>query len=383
MIDGARELFVLDPNVAHLNHGSFGSVPTVVREMRQRLLDEYDANPMRMITGDLWERTGAARDEAARFLGATPSQCGFVNNATYGTGLALNSLDWREGDEIVITDHSYNATTLAVDDAGMRFGAKTVVAPVDLAASTADTVSAIVDRVTERTKLVIVDAISSATAQRHPIAELTEALHQRGIPILVDAAHSPGMLHKPLAGVDPDFWVGNLHKWAFAPGGTALFRVSDAWRDRLRPLVVSHFQHNGFPANIEQQGTRDHTAWLTAPAGLTLFAQFGEVTIQRHNAELAAYGQKVIGAALGVDPARLPEPGDGVSMRVIPLPDGLVADHRDVMTLRRRIADQLATEVAINIWRGQALLRVSAQIYNSPAEYDRLAERLPAFLASR
>ncbi len=382
MISGARELFVLDPEVAHLNHGSFGSVPTVVREVRQRLLDEYDANPMRMVTGDLRERTSAARDQLAAFLGADPALCGFVNNATYGAALALNSLDLSAGNEIVITDHSYNATTLAVGDADTRFGTKTVVAPVDLGASAADTISAILGQVTERTKLVIVDEISSATAQRHPIAELTEALHESRIPILVDAAHSPGMLHKPLSGVDPDFWVGNMHKWAFAAGGTALFRVSAAWRGRLRPVVVSHFHHDGYPANIEQQGTRDHTAWLSAPSGLTLFERFGETDIQRHNAELAAYGQKVLGAALGLDPAELPDPGDGVSMRVIPLPDGLIPDHATAFAIRRRIADELAAEIAINPWRDGALLRICAQIYNSPDEYDRLADRLPAFLAN-
>ncbi|WP_246001844.1 aminotransferase class V-fold PLP-dependent enzyme [Allorhizocola rhizosphaerae] len=357
-------------------------MPTIARDARRQLLDEHDANPMRMITGDLWERTNAARDECAAFLGAEPSLCAFVNNATYGTALALNSLDLAEGDEIVITDHSYNATTLAVGDAGRRFGAKVVVAPVDLGASAADTVAAVLGRFSERTKLVIVDEVSSATAQRHPIAALTEAVHDVGAPILVDAAHSPGMLRAPLSGVDPDFWVGNMHKWAFAPGGTALFRVSQAWRDRLNPLVVSHFHHNGYPANIEQQGTRDPSTWLAAPVGLTLFERFGETEIQRHNAELAAYGQKVLGAALGVEAGELPDPGQGVSMRIIPLPDRLIPDHQAAMLIRRRIADELATEVAINLWRDRAWLRVSAQIYNSPDEYDRLADRLPAFLAA-
>jgi isopenicillin-N epimerase len=385
MIGGARDMFALDPHTAHLNHGSFGAVPKVVRQERLRLLDEYDANPMAMVTGNLWARVAQARTAAAEFLGADPDLCAFVVNATFGAAIALNSLELRPGDEIVITDHSYNAVTLAAEDRCGRFGATLVVAPVDLGAGVEETVAAITGVVNDRTRLIIVDDISSATAQRHPIAELSERLRAMGVPLFVDAAHTPGMIPSPLAGIDPDFWVGNMHKWAFAPGGTAILRVSRDWRDRMVPLVVSHAHPEGFPRHLEQQGTRDHTTWLTLKTALSVFDQFGESMIQHHNAELAAYGQRVIGAALGLDPSQLPHPGDDrVSMRVIPLPAALLADpvtdHDFALALRNRIARELATEVAVNIWRDTALLRISAQIYNSPEEYDRLAEGLPTLL---
>lgn len=380
MIGDARELFPLDPYVAHLNHGSFGSVPHIVRQHRRRLQDEHDANPMRLVTGDLWTRVAAARDQAATFLGAEPGICALVNNATYGAALALNTLDLVPGDEIVVTDHGYHAVSLAVEDLSRRKGIKIVEASVDLEASVPSTVDAIAGRISERTKLVIVDEISSPTARLHPIREIVAAVRQSGVPILIDAAHTPGMLPRPLSGVDPDFWVGNLHKWAFAPGGTALFRASAHWKDRLNPLVVSHGHTLGFPHNIEQQGTHDYTSWLAAPTGLTLFDRYGQREIQQHNASLAAHGQRVIGAALGLTSAELPDPGEGISMRVIPLPEDLVTDSESGFALRQRIADELATEVAINYWRGRGLLRVSAQIYNRPEEYERLAESLPSLL---
>ena len=380
MIANARELFVLDPHTAHLNHGSLGSVPIPVRQERLRLLDEYDANPLRVVVGDLWDRVASNRTAAAEFLGADPDLCSLVINATFGVALALNTVRLGAGDEVVITDHSYNAVTLAAQDQVGRFGAKVVVAPIDLDAGVAETVAAVTGAITERTKLVIVDEISSATAKRHPVAELAERLRQLGVPLLVDAAHSPGMVPRPLSGVDPDFWVGNMHKWAFAPGGTAVMRVSADWRDRVAPLVVSHAHLDGYPRNVEQQGTHDHTTWLALKAGLAMFDRFGEAEIQRHNTELAAYGQRVIGEALGLDPAALPDPGDHVSMRVIPLPPGLVTDQLSVRALYHRIVDELTTETAINVWRDEGLLRVSAQIYNRPEEYDRLAEGLPSLL---
>ncbi|HCT81565.1 MAG TPA: aminotransferase [Micromonosporaceae bacterium] len=380
MIPGARDLFVLDPSVAHLNHGSFGAIPKIVRAERQRLLDEFDANPLRLVTGDLWERTAAARRQFADFLGAEPELSALVGNATQGMAIVLNSLDLRPGDEIVITDHSYNAFTLAVQDQGARRGVKMIVAPIDLELPVTETVATITSLVNERTKLVIVDQISSATAQLHPVAEIAAALRPLGVPLLVDGAHAPGMLHKPLAGINADFWVGNLHKWAFAPSGTALLRVSSAWRDRMVPLAVSHGHAEGYPKHLEQQGTRDFSTWLAAVAGLTLFEQFGEVQIQRHNVDLAAYGQRVVGEALGVDPEQLPNSGDGVSMRIIPLPAGVADDYDRANPLRRRIADELGIEVAVNAWRGRGWLRISGQIYNTEDECDRLAAALPALL---
>jgi isopenicillin-N epimerase len=148
----------------------------------------------------------------------------------------------------------------------------------------------------------------------------------------------------------------------------------------MTPLAVSHAHPQGFPAHIEHQGTRDFTVWLAAPTGLTLFERFGERTIQRHNEELAHYGQRVIGQALGLSPEELPDPGPGVSMRIIPMPAGHAVDLPEMLALRKRIADELRCEVTFNPFRGRTYLRVSAQIYNSEADYDRLADGLPALL---
>lgn len=379
MIPGARDLFVLDPSVAHLNHGAFGAVPTVVREARQQLFDEYDANPLRFVTGDLHARTAAARTELANFLGAEPELSALVGNVTQGISIVLNSLDLSEGDEILLTDHSYNAVTLAAQDQVARRGVVIKVAPVDLGGATAESIST---HVNERTKLAIVDQISSPTAQRHAVDEIALALRALGVPLLVDAAHAPGMLPRPVAGVAADFWVGNLHKWAFAPAGTALLRVSPAWADRITPLAVSHRHPEGYPVRVEHQGTRDFTAWLAAPAGLSLFDRFGEAEIQRHNIELAGQGQRILGDAMGLDPAELPDPGAGVSMRIVPLPPGFALDFPAAGALRRRIADELGVEVSVNPWRSRGWLRICAQIYNTIDDYERLAAGLPALLKS-
>jgi isopenicillin-N epimerase len=352
-----------------------------VREARQRLIDEHDANPTYFVTASgLWERVAAARTALAQFCGADPAGSALVANATTGTALVLAAVAPGEGDEIVVTDHGYHAVELAVDALRRRHGVRVVTAPVELGAPTGDTVAAVLDRVGPRTRLVIVDQVSSATAQRHPVHEIAVRLREAGVPLLVDGAHAPGMLDHPVRDLAADFWVGNLHKWAFAPPGTALLHVAPQWRDRMVPLVVSHSEPDGFPLFLEQQGTVDHSPWLAAPTGLALFDRYGFDAIQRHNAALAAYGQRVVADGLGIDPQALPDPGPDVSMRLIPLPAGAVPDWAAAHALRNRISAELRAEPNVMLWRDRAFVRISAQIYNRPADYERLADGLPRLL---
>jgi isopenicillin-N epimerase len=369
--------------VAHLNHGSFGAVPIGVQRTQQRLRDEAEANPVRHFAHGLTDRVAHTRRHIAGFLGADPDGTALVPNATTGVAIALNTLRLRGDDEIVLTDHGYGSVAFAVDRERRRSGTATRTVPVPLGASPEETVAAIRGGLRPGvTRLLVVDQVTSATARLLPVAEMVAAAREQGVAVLVDAAHAPGMLPLDVAAIGADFWVGNLHKWAYAPRGTAAFSVAPRWRERVEPLAVSWEQPRGFPGSVEFQGTQDPSAWLAAPAGLFTGQALGWDTVRRHNAALAAYGQRVIGAALGLGPADLPDPGGPwVSMRIVPLPAGLATTLDDATALRRLIADKLATVVAVNAWRGRGYLRVSAQVYNRAAEYDRLAERLPALLA--
>lgn len=378
-LTGARDLFDLDPEVAHLNHGSFGATPTAVRAARRALIDEHDRDPLQFITQGLAERLTLARRALGDFVGAEPGSTALVANATTGTALAMNSLGLGAGDEIVLTDHGYAAVTLAVDELRARLGVRVVTVPVPLRTSGQDgadeaVVAALLDAVTARTRLVIVDQVSSATAQAHPVRRLADALRPTGVPLLVDAAHAPGMLPEPAA-IGADFWVGNLHKWGFAPAGTAVLAVAERWRPSMVPLVVSHSQPAGFPSSLEWQGTRDYSPWLAAPIGLELFEQYGATAIRQHNEQLARYGQRVIGDELGLPPDQLPEAGPGISMRLLPLAlgDAVRYDQAWAEAFRDRIRTELSTWVNVFGWNGRGYLRISAQLYNEPAEYERLA----------
>jgi len=383
-IAGARLLFSLDPAVSYLNHGSFGAVPISVQRTQQRLRDETEANPLKFHAQGLLDRIIHTRRHLAAFLGADPDGSALVPNTTAGVSLVLQSVRLEAGAEVLLTDHGYGAVALAVRRQCRRAGATARTVALPLNAPDGEVVARITAALRPgRTKLLIVDQIAAATAQVLPVRAVAAAARERDVPVLVDAAHVPGMLPVDVAAIGADFWIGNLHKWAYAPRGTALLAVGSGWRRRIDPLVVSWQQDAGFPLSVEFQGTLDYSPWLAAPAGLFVLRTLGVDTVRAHNAALAAYGQRVVGTALGLGPADLPDPGGPtVSMRILPLPSGLATTPAEAHALRQHIADKLAVETAVTAWGGRGWLRLSAQVYNRPEEYDRLAELLPPLLTA-
>ncbi|RLP85246.1 aminotransferase class V-fold PLP-dependent enzyme [Micromonospora sp. BL4] len=384
-IPGARLLFSLDPAVSHLNHGSFGAVPIGVQRAQQRLRDEMEANPLRFFTQGLVDRIAHTRRHLATFLGADPDGSALVGNTTTGVAVVLQSLGLQPGDEVLSTDHGYGAVSLAIQRECRRTGAVSRVLPIPLGATDEQIVQTVRAGLRPgRTRLLVVDQLTSATARLFPAAAIVGVAHEHGVPVLVDAAHAPGMLPTPVISIGADFWVGNLHKWGYAPRGTALLAVTAAWRDRIEPLVVSWEQEAGFPARVEWQATLDYTSWLAAPAGLFTLRSLGVDRVREHNATLAAYGQRVVGDALGVPPAQLPDPGGrAVALRIVPLPAGMATTIDAARALQTRIGERLAAEVAVMTWNGRGWLRLTGQVYNAADEYERLAVRLPALLAQR
>ncbi|MEU4687861.1 aminotransferase class V-fold PLP-dependent enzyme [Actinoplanes sp. NPDC023714] len=383
-IPGARLMFSLDPAVSYLNHGSFGAVPVNVQRVQQRLRDEMEANPLRFYGTGLLDRVVHTRRHLAAFLGADPDGSALVPNTTAAVSLVLQSIRFAPAEEVLLTDHSYGAVAMAVRRQCRRTGATARTVAIPLGATDAEVVSRVRAALRPgRTRLLVVDQVASATASHFPVREIVAAAREHDIPVLVDAAHVPGMLPVDVGALGADFWVGNLHKWAWAPRGTALLSVAPAWRRRIDPLVVSWEHDEGYPLAVEFQGTIDYTPWLAAPAGVFTLRTLGWEAVRKHNTELAAYGQRVVGQALGLAPSDLPDPGGpGIAMRVVPLPAGIATTTPEAIALRQRISDKLAVETAVNAWGGRGLLRLSAQVYNRPEEYLHLAEHLPALLAT-
>src|SRR5262245_23236209 len=233
--------WTLDPEIAYLNHGSFGATPREVLAEQQRLRERMEREPVLFLARELQTRIDEARAALAPFLGARNEDLVFIPNATTAVNAVLRSLAFQPGDEILVTNHGYNACRNAVEYVAQRSGARAVVAHVPFPLRSPDeVVETVLAAVTPRTKLALVDHVTSPTGILFPVEQLIVELRERGVPVLVDGAHAPGMVPLDLNALGADYYTGNLHKWVCAPKGAAFLWVRPERQQPIRPVVISH-----------------------------------------------------------------------------------------------------------------------------------------------
>jgi len=394
------DAWALDPAVVFLNHGSFGACPRAVLAVQADLRAELEANPVAFLDRGLETRLDGARARLAAFLRTDPEDLAFVPNATAGVATVLRSLRFAPGDEIVATDHEYNAALNMARFAAARDGARLVVARIALPTSGPDEAAErVLAAVGSRTRLVLVSHVTSPTALVLPVERLVTTLEGRGIPVLVDGAHGPGMLPLDLERLGASFYAGNLHKWVCAPKGAAFLHVRRDRQATTRPLAISHGANDPrtgrstYRKEFDWTGTADPTAYLAVPAALDAVGALvsgGWPAVMARNAAVAAVARRALAAAAG-RPVLAPESMLG-SMAAIELPPdrGFAArGPTDPDPLQARLLATAAVEVPVHPWprdpvpgeRRRRLLRVSAHLHNDPGEYEHLAEALRALLA--
>lgn len=381
----AREAWPLDEAVVHLNHGSYGAVPTEVVRHQDELRRQADLSPVAWFPRAP-ELIAAARHEVAPFVGARAQDTAFVPNASAAATVVLNALRLEPGDEILVTDHGYGAVTMGAHRLARRSGARVRTVALPLAATADDVVERFRTELTDAVRLVVVDQITSPTARLLPTARITELAHERGARVLVDGAHAPGLVADAAAVGGGDWWFGNLHKWACAPRGSALLVTQAADRDDLWPLIDSWGAQERYPERFDSQGTMDTTGYIASPRAIDLVErEYGWARARETMSALADHGAAVIGAALQpyVDAPVATDVGmPVVSMRLLRLPDGLGRDRTDADELRLRLLDLAGVESAFTSVAGVGYLRLSAHLYTEPRDFDAFVERaVPQILA--
>ncbi|WP_307129757.1 aminotransferase class V-fold PLP-dependent enzyme [Streptomyces aurantiacus] len=376
----AARAWSLDPVMKHLNHGSFGAVPRVAQERQNEFRAEMDSSPVVWFPA-LPQRLAATRVDLAAFLRVAPDDLALVPNASAGISVVFASLPRRRGGGIVVTDHGYGAVTMGAERLARRWGGEVRTARVSLDANEEQAYEAVVAVLDDATDLIVLDQITSATARRLPVERIGAEARRRGIPLLVDAAHAPGLIEAPLDGLTCDFWVGNLHKWGCTPRGTATLVARGDLRDDLYPLIDSWGAADPYPDRFDQQGTVDATGYLAAPTALDFVeTTWGWDTARRYMDDLAGYAEHVIGDAfaeltgtagtVGTVDVGMPVPG----MRLVRLPAGLAGSRVEADALRDRAARELGVEAAFTSFGGIGYLRLSAHVYNTAADYEYFAE---------
>jgi isopenicillin-N epimerase len=401
-----RRHWLLERDLVFLNHGSFGACPIPVLAVQADLRARMERDPVRFLGMDLGDAQDRARQSVAAFLGANPKDLVFVPNATSGVNTVLRSLEstFAAGDEVLATDHEYNATLNAAQFVAQRRAARLVVARVPFPLRSEDeVVEAVLGAASPRTRLALISHVTSATALVFPIRRLVAELAERGIPVLVDAAHAPGMVPFDIGSLGADYVAGNGHKWLCGPKGAGFLWVRPEHQSLIRPLVISHGANapagarSRFQEEADWTGTNDPTAALALPSAIDFMAGLhpdGWPGIMAANHALALRARDLLCAALNVPP---PAPDAMLgSMAAVALPaqmapvppvatspdpdETLPEDplHADIL-VRDRI------QVPVGPWppvprRGpsQRLIRISAQRYNNVTDYRRLADALRA-----
>jgi isopenicillin-N epimerase len=361
------EAFGLDPDVLHLNHGAYGVAPTVVRRAAAAWRDRAERNPHRFNRVEVGGLVAAARERAAGFLGIDPARAAWVRNVSEGVSAVLGSLELAPGDELLTSTHGYGAVRMALSHHATRAGARVTEAVFPVGASDDEIVAAYAAACSPRTRLVVVDRITSPTATVLPVAAVAAAVGP-GARVLADAAHAPGQLPDDIAALGADHWVGNLHKWAYTPRGSAILWSRPGIE--VTPGVLSWTLGDGYAESFDYPGTWDYAGWLAVPDGLAYWAARGGWDGVARLARLVTEGQQRVAEALGVTLDQLPAT-PAPAMRLVPLPPGVLTAPGQADPFYEALSRQ-RVEVAPVCFAGTGYLRIAAAPYNTPDDYDRL-----------
>ena len=380
----------LDPGVVFLNHGSFGACPREVLAAQREFVARMEREPVLFVHRDLEGLLDHARIALADFLGADADDIAFVTNATSGVNTVLRSLRFAPGDELLTTDHEYNACRNALDLAAATWGARVVTARVPFPLrDPAQVVEALTAAATPRTKLVLVDHVTSPTGMVLPVERIVAAFAERGIDVLVDGAHAPGMLPLELRRLGAAYYTGNCHKWLCTPKGSAFLHVRRDRQAALRPLAISHganstrTDRSRFRLEFDFCGTCDASPWLAIPAALAFLGRLlpgGIPALMVHNRALALRARDLLCSALGSAP---PCPDSMIGSLASIVLDPLALDPVGPLgldPLQVRLWDQWRIEIPVMRWASPRLrmLRVSPQAYNTIEQYEYLARAVVA-----
>lgn len=374
-----KDLFLLDPTVTFLNHGSFGACPRPVFDEYQRWQRELERQPVEFLGRRILGLIDDSRAALADYLHADAADLAYVVNATAGVNLAARAVaaTLAPGDEVLTSDHEYGACVMAWEWELQRVGARLVTQAIPLPLTSADAfVAALWAGVTPRTRAIYLSHLTSATALIFPIEAVIRRARAAGLAVIIDGAHVPGHIALDLTALDVDFYVGNLHKWLCAPKGAAFIHVRGDWQERVAPLYVSWGGYPGksesFARRLSWQGTRDPAAELAVPAAIQFQRDHDWDAVRAAGHALARQARTALAEVFATPPLCPDDPAWFGQMIAAPLPDGV-----DPQALKVELYDRFGIEIPVaTLDPRRWFLRASFQAYNTAADLDALLQAL-------
>ena len=379
-----RSMFILEPEVTFLNHGSFGATPIPVMEEYQAWQNRLEAQPVRFLTRENRENFRGSRQILGEYLGAEPENLVFIPNATFGVNVVARSFDLHPGDEVLTSDHEYGACDNVWDFLSRKSGFRVIKQQIPLPLPPKEEIIEILwSGVNKRTKLIFLSQITSPTAVRLPLEEICLKAREAGIPILVDGAHAPGQIQLNLAALGADFYTGNCHKWLMAPKGSAFLYIRPEYQDFIQPLVVSWGWGENCPyesdsrlqAVLEWLGTTDPAAYHSVPAAIRFQEAHRWDEVRQRCHEMLSETLEKIEALTG-----LPSIYGNNTDNFLQVGAALLSENSQPERLQSWLYENFKIEIPVIQWGDQWLIRPSVQGYNSQEDLDLLIEALREYL---
>lgn len=378
--------FPIRPGITMLNNGSYGLTPAVVRDAQIELQRRLEEDPVRFFKADLEDYNDDTRRAIGAFTRTDPAHIALVPNGTFAVATVLNNLDLSPRDEILVTDHEYMATFNELAKVCRETGARVVVANIPFPeVSPEQVVDSIVSRMNDRTRIVLVSHITSASALVMPVKGIVTAAKERGILTFLDGAHTPGQIDLNIGELDPTWYAASCHKWLACPKGTGFIYASPNHHRGFKPMVLSCREHETRPeraaylCDFDYTGTNDYTGNMVIPVAIEhMGAQLpgGWAALRQRNHDLVIRGAEHICSVLGTE-QRVPESMIG-TMVSIPIPGRCEPST----LLGEGLWDRLYLNhgIQVPVWDlpgiCDRMVRVSAQLFNTIEDYERLAEAL-------
>lgn len=389
-----KKHWYLDDEVVFLNHGSFGACPIPVLQRQDEYRKQMESQPVKFMVRDFEEMMWNSKESLANFIGAKAEDLVFVPNATIGASTILNSLNFESGDELLTTNHGYGACINALRYFGEKQNAQVVIAEVPFpVVSSEEILEAVLSKVSARTKLVMIDYISSPTGIIFPVKKIVDALNQKGIDCLVDGAHAPGQVALDTDSIGASYFIGNCHKWICSPKGSGFIHVRKDRQHLIHPLSVSHnydkprSSEQLWSSNFFWPGTADYTAYLCVKDAIGFMGSLfpgGWNELMQHNRELCRKGREIVSDKTGL---KLTVPEEMIAnlaafdLGKTDFPD---SNFNYISPLWEKLYSEFRIELPVLPWNRnnpRLLLRFSAQCYNSIEQYEYLGEALKQSLS--
>ncbi|MEW2385910.1 aminotransferase class V-fold PLP-dependent enzyme [Micromonospora sp. NPDC047707] len=378
-LDDLHDQFLLDPSLVHLNHGGFGACPRPVFDAHQRWQRDLERHPSALLSHGYGALMEGVRERLAEFLGCAARDVVLVQNTTAGLNAVARSLRLRPGDEVLATDHEYEAMDLlwqhVCADTGARYIRHRLPLPVE---EQGDLVEALWSAVGPATRVIFLSHITSKTAITLPVAEICRRARAAGIMTVVDGAHAPGQLPLQLDALGADVYAASCHKWLCGPRGTGFLYVRPEYQSGILAPLISHGSQPGstFLDRHRWQGTRDPSAFLALPTAIDCQQTQAWEAARRRSHELARAARAAVSGLFHLEPFT-PDSDDWfVQMVSVPLPPC------DSEAMRRRLLTEHRVDAPVRDWADGSLIRVSVHAYNTSDDLGRLVDALGALFTT-